>query len=58
MFGGAEVMVPAEWTVKVPGLPILGGWENKTAMTGERTVAGPALNVNNLVAFGGIEVHN
>lgn len=58
MFGGVEVQVPAGWQVKVSGLPIFGGWDNKTARASEKTPEGPVLNVNCFVAFGGVEVHN
>lgn len=57
-FGGIEVIVPVEWRVVMSGLPIFGGWDNKTRYAGEKTADGPVLKVNCFAAFGGIEVHN
>jgi predicted membrane protein len=58
-FGGVEVIVPSSWRVAVSGLPIFGGWENKT----QHSAAGdmgdaPMLKINCLAAFGAIDVHN
>ena len=62
MFGGAEIIVPSDWRVRVTGLPILGGWDNKTAPSdGEQatdTEELPLCEINCFVAIGGIEVHN
>ena len=60
MFGGAEIIVPSDWRVRMTGLPILGGWDNKTVPSGgERSVDElPVCEINCFVAFGGIEVHN
>ncbi|MGA9531447.1 MAG: DUF5668 domain-containing protein [Anaerolineales bacterium] len=57
-FGGVEIIVPDSWSVKVSGLPIFGGWSNKTRSAIDREAIGPILKVNCFVAFGGIEVHN
>ena len=57
-FGGIEVIVPVEWRVVMSGLPIFGGWDNKTRYAGEKPADGPVLKVNCVAAFGGIEVHN
>lgn len=57
-FGGVEVMVPTEWRVSMTGLPIFGGWENKTQLASEADSPGPMLKIHCFVAFGGIEVHN
>lgn len=57
-FGGVELSVPADWKVKVSGLPIFGGWDNKTKNPAETMVDGPDLEVRCLALFGGIEVHN
>jgi len=56
-FGGIEVIVPEDWKVRMSGLPLFGGWDNKTrhkAAAGD----GPALTVRCVAAFGGVEVHN
>jgi hypothetical protein len=57
-FGGVEITVPSGWPVHVTGLPIFGGWENKTQLSAEKSAVGPGLKVNCFAAFGGIEVHN
>lgn len=60
MFGGTEIIVPSDWRVRMTGLPILGGWDNKTAPSGgeQDTENTPVCEINCFVAFGGIEVHN
>lgn len=60
LFGGAEITVPTDWQVQMSGLPILGGWENKTRLKSAEGEGAPIgkLKVNCFVAFGGIEVHN
>ena len=58
LFGGVEIIVPAEWRVTLTGLPLFGGWDNKTKYAGEKGAEGPALKINCLAAFAGIEVHN
>lgn len=57
-FGGIEIIVPTSWNVKVSGLPIFGGWSNKTQSASNKEMMGPILKVNCFAAFGGIEVHN
>ncbi len=56
-FGGIEVVVPTQWRVKMSGLPLFGGWDNKTR-TDDASGQAPVLTVRCLAAFGGIEVHN
>lgn len=57
MFGGVDIKVPEDWRVKVTGLPLFGGWGNKTSMknAGDRPVD---LEVNCLVLFGGMDIKN
>lgn len=57
-FGGVEVAVPENWAVKVSGLPIFGGWDNKTRNPSDPDSEGPSLEVRCLALFGGVEVHN
>jgi predicted membrane protein len=57
-FGGVEIIVPQSWQVRVTGLPIFGGWSNKTQKAVGKDTIGPVLEVNCFAAFGGIEVHN
>lgn len=59
MFGGVDVIVPQNWSVSVSGLPLFGGFENKTLHNksdGEKTKA--VLKVYGLALFGGITVRN
>jgi len=56
MWGGIEVRVPEDWTVVVQGMPILGGFEDKT-----RHVAGDprkVLVVRGAAVMGGVEIKN
>lgn len=57
-FGGIELFVPSNWRVEMTGLPIFGGWDNKTRLGAEAPAESPALKINCFVAFGGVEVHN
>jgi predicted membrane protein len=57
-FGGVEIIVPDSWSVKVSGLPIFGGWSNKTRSAANKETIGPILKVSCFAAFGGIEIHN
>lgn len=57
IFGGVELQVPHDWKVVINGIPLFGGWENKTSLP----VAGdsaPVLRVQCFVAFGGVEIKN
>ena len=54
-FGGVEIVVPEGWRVDVKGIPLFGGWSNKTA----RDLVGadaPLLSIEALVAFGGLDI--
>lgn len=54
-FGGVEIVVPEGWRVEVKGIPLFGGWSNKT----KRDLVGvdvPLLSVEALVAFGGLDI--
>ena len=54
-FGGVEIVVPEGWRVDVKGIPLFGGWSNKT----NRSLAGaeaPLLSIEALVAFGGLDI--
>lgn len=58
MFGGVQVLVPKAWRVSVGGLPIFGGYEDKTSGNGSLAPDAPVLKVNATAIFGGIEVAN
>lgn len=54
-FGGVEIVVPEGWRVEVKGIPLFGGWSNKT----RRDLVGvdaPVLSIEALVAFGGLDI--
>jgi hypothetical protein len=56
LFGGAEVVAPREWNVRLDALPILGGVEDSRLRTEGDGHEGVDLVVSGFVAFGGIEV--
>jgi hypothetical protein len=58
LFGGVEVLVPKEWRVSVGGLPIFGGYKDKTAGNAAPPPDAPLLKVNATAIFGGVEVAN
>ena len=58
MFGGVQVLVPKDWRVSVGGLPIFGGYEDKTTGNGSLPADAPLLKVNATAIFGGVEVAN
>ncbi|HSE60693.1 MAG TPA: DUF5668 domain-containing protein, partial [Candidatus Saccharimonadales bacterium] len=53
--GGIEIHVPDNWVVNVSGLPIMGGWENKTKTPAE-TKGAPALTVHGTCIMGGVSI--
>ena len=55
-WGGIEIKVPPFWRVTVRGLPILGGWENKTVMPADPNA--PELIVHVTAIMGGVEIKN
>ncbi|HEU5424026.1 MAG TPA: DUF5668 domain-containing protein [Nitrolancea sp.] len=57
-FGGIDVLVPPGWRVEMRGLPIFGGLSDKTRHEGPLPDDAPALTVNGLAFFGGVDVKN
>jgi predicted membrane protein len=55
-FGGAQIIVPEGWQVLFSGVPIFGGFEDKTSHTGGET--GPQLRIRGTAIFGGVEAKN
>ncbi|HEY0187826.1 MAG TPA: DUF5668 domain-containing protein [Cellulomonas sp.] len=53
-WGGVEITVPPGWRVEVGGLPLLGGWENRTEAP--PTLDAPVLHVNAVCLMGGVEI--
>ena len=56
-FGGVEIKVPEGWVIKVSGMPIFGGWEDKTKKPADVKNA-PVLRINGTCMFGGLSVTN
>ncbi|RPI25590.1 MAG: hypothetical protein EHM61_13995 [Acidobacteria bacterium] len=55
MWGGVELKVPDSWVVELRGMPILGGFEDKTRPPRDRS---QVLIVKGMVIFGGVEIRN
>ncbi|RYV50803.1 LiaF transmembrane domain-containing protein [Pengzhenrongella frigida] len=53
-WGGVEIKVPPTWRVQVSGLPVLGGWENKTVPPADPEA--PVLTVHVTAIMGGVEI--
>jgi predicted membrane protein len=58
MFGGVDILVPEGWRVSLGGLPLFGGYDDKTHGNGSRTADSPLLKVNATAMFGGVTVAN
>ena len=54
-FGGVDIVVPEGWRVEIKGIPLFGGWSNKTRRDLVNADA-PLLSVEALVAFGGLDI--
>ncbi len=52
-WGGVDIKVPRTWEVRTTGLPLLGGWENKTQAPAG---GGPVLEVRLVTIMAGAEV--
>ena len=55
-FGGVDVIVPRGWRVKVSGTPIFGGIDDKTDRSSPPDPEAPALAVDAMAIFGGVEI--
>lgn len=56
IFGGVDILVPRGWRISVGGLPIFGGYEDKTKGNGSLPADAPRLNVRATAIFGGVGV--
>jgi len=56
LWGGVEIKVPPTWRVRVGGLPLLGGWDDKTVQPLDP--AAPELTVHVTAIMGGAELKN
>jgi hypothetical protein len=55
MFGGVQIRVPPDWTVVMHGMPIMGGFDEKTATPPD---ASKRLIITGSVILGGMDVRN
>ncbi|QCB94653.1 LiaF transmembrane domain-containing protein [Cellulomonas shaoxiangyii] len=55
-WGGVDIRVPRTWRVRIGGLPLLGGWEDKTVAPADP--AAPLLDVRVVSLMGGVEVRH
>lgn len=58
VFGGVDLVVPDGWRVQMSGLPIFGGYEDKTRRTIDLGPDAPTLKVAATAVFGGVTVKN
>ncbi len=56
-FGGVTLYVPQGWNVITSGLPLFGGWSNKTANSNFNPNA-PVVRISCFAVFGGIDIKN
>jgi predicted membrane protein len=56
IFGAVDVLVPEGWRVALGGLPIFGGYDDKTKSEGGFAEDAPTLNVHATAVFGGVDV--
>lgn len=56
MWGGIELVVPETWAVELRGLPLLGGFEDKTRPPVDANA--PRLVIRGVAVMGGVEVKN
>lgn len=54
-FGGISLRVPSDINVHVSGIPIFGGWEDKTRSKSNATLA-PTIVIKCVTIFGGVEI--
>jgi predicted membrane protein len=57
-FGGVNIIVPPDWKIVVKGVPIFGGWSNKTRGRNYENPDAPVLTLHCFVAFGGVDIKN
>ncbi len=56
IMGGVEISVPEDWRVVMQGVPILGGYEDKTRQPGPESTK--RLVVRGYAVMGGVEIKN
>ncbi len=55
-FGGVDLQVPEGWVVHTSGLPLFGGWDDKTKKTADENA--PVLHIQGTCLFGGVDIKN
>ncbi|CAN5357294.1 DUF5668 domain-containing protein [soil metagenome] len=55
-WGGVDIKVPPTWRIRVGGLPLLGGWEDKTSQ--QPGPDAPELVVHITAIMGGVDIKN
>lgn len=58
LFGGVDVLVPESWRIEMTGVPLFGGFGDKTDAHGRLGADAPVLKVVSTAIFGGVEVKN
>jgi predicted membrane protein len=56
ILGGLTIVVPRGWRVTISGLPVFGGFSDKTTASGPAPEGAPHLQVDAVCLFGGVEV--
>ena len=56
VFDGVDVPVSENWRIELGGLPILGGYDDKTAGDDSLPANAPTLKVNATAVFGGVKL--
>lgn len=56
LFGGVSIIVPENVHIEISGLPIFGGWEDKTRKLANSDETLPVIKLNCLTICGGIEI--
>lgn len=58
IFGGIDIKVPQHWKVEISGLPLFGGWDNKTNYIPLPDAEEKKLTVKCMALFGGAGIKN
>lgn len=61
IFGGVEIRVPESWHVHSASIPVLGGYSDKSRLSGVEDPAAPkrkTLIITGIILFGGVEISN
>jgi len=56
IFGGVSLKVPENVQIEISGIPIFGGWEDKTRQVNKENAHQPIIYLKCVTIFGGVEV--